>query len=80
MNCSRSTRGKITNYPTFAANPMAGTYYGGTPPWNNANLIGAIFRTIDRRQLIQQMLQGLAALAGNIPPDPGAHSVSPKRN
>jgi peptide/nickel transport system substrate-binding protein len=70
--------GKITNYPAFAANPMAGTYYGGTPPWNNANLIGAIFRTIDRRQLIQQMFQGLAALAGNIPPTQAAFGITEK--
>jgi peptide/nickel transport system substrate-binding protein len=69
---------KITNYPSFAANPMAGTYYGGTAPWNNANLIGAIFRTIDRRKLIQDMFQGLAALAGNIPPTQSAFSITEK--
>ena len=53
----------------FSANPMAGTYYGGEgSTWQDQRLIGAIFRTIDRRQLIQQMFQGRGALSGNVPP------------
>ena len=41
-------QGKIHDLPSFSANPMAGTYFGGAAPWNNPNLIGAIFRAYDR--------------------------------
>jgi ABC-type transport system substrate-binding protein len=61
-------KGQLADNPNFSANPMAGTYWGGSAPWNNPNLIGAIFRSIDRRGLIEQMFQGRAALAGNIRP------------
>ena len=69
-------KGKIRDEPTFAANPMAGTYYGGSKPWSDKNLIGAIFRTIDRRQMIQQILQGRAALSANVPPTQAAFTIS----
>jgi ABC-type transport system substrate-binding protein len=69
-------KGQIADHPSFAANPMAGTYWGGTPPWSNPNLIGAIFRSIDRRGLIDQMFQGRAALSGNIPPTQQAFAIS----
>ena len=71
-------KGQIYDNPAFSANPMAGTYWGGTPPWSDPNLIGAIFRSIDRRALIQQMFQGRAALAGNIPPTQQAFGITEK--
>ncbi len=60
--------GEMHNTPAFSANPIAGTYYGGAPPWNDQRLIGAIFRTLDRRLLMEQFVQGSGALSGNIPP------------
>ena len=60
--------GEMYNTPSFSANPVAGTYYGGAPPWNDERLIGAIFRTIDRRLLLEQLVQGSGAISGNIPP------------
>jgi peptide/nickel transport system substrate-binding protein len=70
--------GKITELKQFSANPQAGTYYGGAKPWNDPNLIGAIFRALDRRALINSLLQGKAALAGNIPPTQAAFGVNEK--
>ncbi len=69
---------QIYKFSNFAFNPLAGTYYGGAAPWNNRNLIGAIFRSIDRRALIQQLYQGNAALSGNIPPPQSAFGLSDK--
>lgn len=68
--------GKIYESKAFGGNPMAGTYYGGAAPWNNPNLIGAIFRAIDRRQLIDTILQGRGVLAGNVPPSQSAFALS----
>jgi peptide/nickel transport system substrate-binding protein len=68
--------GEMYETRTFSANPMAGTYYGGAPPWSDGNLIGAIFRTIDRRTLIEQLFQGSGALAGNIPPTQGSFGIN----
>ncbi|MCL4242713.1 MAG: ABC transporter substrate-binding protein [Dehalococcoidia bacterium] len=68
--------GKIYEAKAFGGNPMAGTYYGGAAPWNNPNLIGAIFRAIDRRQLIDTILQGRGVLAGNVPPSQSAFALS----
>jgi len=71
-------QGKITEYKQFSANPQAGTYYGGAAPWNNPNLIGAIFRAFDRRALIQSLLQGNAVLSGNVPPTQAAFTITEK--
>jgi peptide/nickel transport system substrate-binding protein len=68
--------GEIYETRTFSANPMAGTYYGGSPPWSDGNLIGAIFRTIDRRLLIEQLFQGSGALSKNIPPTQGSFGIT----
>jgi ABC-type transport system substrate-binding protein len=70
--------GKITELKAFSANPQAGTYYGGAKPWNDPNLIGAIFRALDRRALINSLLQGKAALSGNIPPTQAAFGINEK--
>ncbi len=70
--------GKIYEKPSFSANPMAGTYYGGTKPWSDPNLIGAIYRTIDRRALIQQMFQGRGVLAAEPPPTQQAFTIAEK--
>ncbi|MEO8540469.1 MAG: ABC transporter substrate-binding protein, partial [bacterium] len=70
--------GKINEIKTFSANPQAGTYYGGSKPWNDPNLIGAIFRAFDRRSVINSLLQGKAALAGNIPPTQAAFGINEK--
>jgi peptide/nickel transport system substrate-binding protein len=55
--------GEIYDQSNFVANPMAGTYYAGTPPWSDHRTVGAFFLTIDRRSLIQQMFQGRAAMS-----------------
>jgi ABC-type transport system substrate-binding protein len=70
--------GKINELKAFSANPQAGTYYGGSAPWNNPNLIGAIFRAFDRRSLINSLLQGKAALSGNNPPTQSAFGIAEK--
>ncbi len=70
--------GKITELKAFSANPQAGTYYGGSKPWNDPNLIGAIFRAFDRRSLINSLLQGKAALSSNIPPTQAAFGIAEK--
>jgi len=70
--------GKIFEVKQFSANPQAGTYYGGAAPWNNPNLIGAIFRAFDRRAIINSLLQGKAALAGNIPATQAAFGINEK--
>ena len=77
-NLLKELSGKITEIKAFSANPQAGTYYGGAAPWNNPNLIGAIFRAFDRRALINSLLQGKAALSGNIPPTQSAFSINEK--
>ncbi len=53
----------------------AGTYYGGAAPWNDPNLIGAIFKAYDRRQLIQQFHGGRGAMAGSVPPTQAAFGI-----
>jgi peptide/nickel transport system substrate-binding protein len=68
--------GKITETKSFSANPQAGTYYGGAAPWNNPNLIGAIFRALDRRAMVNSLLQGKAVLAGNNPPTQSAFAIN----
>ncbi|MGE5594503.1 MAG: ABC transporter substrate-binding protein [Hyphomicrobiales bacterium] len=71
-------KGQITETKAFAGNPQAGTYYGGAAPWNNKNLIGAIFRAVPRRDMIQSLLQGKAVLAGNVPPAQQAFTIDEK--
>jgi len=70
--------GKIQDIPSFSANPIAGTYFGGAAPWNNPNLMGAIFRAFDRRQLIQQFHGGRGAISGSIPPTQSAFRIDEK--
>ena len=70
--------GKIYESKVFSGNPQAGTYYGGAKPWNDPNLIGAIFRAFDRRALINSLLQGKAALSGNVPPTQSAFGITEK--
>jgi hypothetical protein len=72
-------KGQILDRPGFSANPIiAGSYYGGAAPWNNENLIGAYFRAVDRRQLVQQFHGGRGAISGSIPPSQGAFAISEK--
>ncbi len=61
---------------SFSANPMAGTYYGGSPPWSDKRLIGAIFKVIDRRQMVEILFQGSGAISGNIPPAQAAFGIT----
>jgi len=68
--------GKVFEQKQYAANPQAGTYYGGAAPWNNQNLIGAIFRTFDRYTLANSLEQGLAVVCGNIPPSQPAYGIT----
>ena len=77
-NLKKELAGKIYETKVFAGNPQAGTYYGGAAPWNNPNLIGAIFRAFDRRSLINSVLQGKGALAGNVPPTQSAFGITEK--
>ncbi len=67
---------QIRERKVFSANPQAGTYYGGAAPWNNPNIIGAIFRALNRRDLVQSLLQGKAALSGNVPPTQSAFGIN----
>jgi peptide/nickel transport system substrate-binding protein len=60
--------GKIYEKSTFVANPVSGTWYGGAPPWSDLNLVGAMYRAMDRRALVEQLLQGRGAIAGYAPP------------
>lgn len=72
-------KGKVYERTNFSANPIiAGSYYGGAAPWNNPNLIGAYFRGIDRRQLIQQFHGGRGVISGSIPPSQGAFGLTEK--
>jgi peptide/nickel transport system substrate-binding protein len=59
----------------FSGNPMAGTYYGGALPWSDLRLIGAVFKSIDRRLMVQQLFQGSGAITGNIPPTQAAFAI-----
>ncbi|MGE4056495.1 MAG: ABC transporter substrate-binding protein, partial [Vicinamibacterales bacterium] len=77
-NLNKELAGKIYETKVFSGNPQAGTYYGGAAPWNNPNLIGAIFRAFDRRSLVNSLLQGKAALAGNVPPTQSAFGIPEK--
>ncbi|OAI40140.1 hypothetical protein AYO38_06425 [bacterium SCGC AG-212-C10] len=60
--------GKVREKVAFGTNPVSGTYYGGTAPWQDQRLIGAIFQIMDRRGLVQQLHQGRGAISGNVPP------------
>jgi ABC-type transport system substrate-binding protein len=72
-------KGKITNSPGFSANPILGFQgFGGAPPWNNPNLMGALMKAYDRRQLIQQFHGGRGAMSGMIPPTQGAFGIDEK--
>lgn len=72
-------KGKARESTNFSANPIiAGSYYGGAEPWSNPNLIGAYFRAIDRRQVIQQIHGGRGAISGSIPPSQGAFGLTEK--
>jgi ABC-type oligopeptide transport system substrate-binding subunit len=57
--------GKTSLTKAFAANPQAGTYAAGGPPWNDPRRIGAIFKAFDRRALVNTVFQGQAGLTGN---------------
>ncbi len=68
--------GQIQDRPGFSANPIAGTYYGGSGSvWADKRLVEAIFRAYDRRQLIQQFHGGRGAMSGNIPPTQAAFRI-----
>ena len=60
--------GKIYEKKVFTPNPVLSAWYGGAPPWQDQRLIGAIMGAMDRRGLIQQLLQGRGAIAAFIPP------------
>ncbi len=70
--------GKITHTKSFSANPQAGTYAAGGPPWNDPKKIGAIFMALDRRSVITSLLQGQASLSGNVPPPQAAFGINEK--
>lgn len=61
---------------SFSANPMGGTYYGGALPWSDKRLIGAIFKVIDRRQMVEILFQGSGAMCANIPPSQSAFGIT----
>ncbi len=72
-------KGKIRDVPSFSSNPIiCGSYHMGGAPWNNPNLIGAIFRAYDRRLLIQQFHGGRGAISGSIPPTQAAFGIPEK--
>jgi ABC-type transport system substrate-binding protein len=55
---------EVHTIKNFIGNPIVGTFYGGAPPWQDQNLIGAIIQTLDRRGLLQQIYSGNGAIAG----------------
>jgi ABC-type transport system substrate-binding protein len=61
-------QGKIYEVKVFTPNPVLSAWYGGAPPWQDQRLIGAIMGVMDRRGLIQQLLQGRGAISAWIPP------------
>jgi peptide/nickel transport system substrate-binding protein len=61
-------KGQVTTIKNFIPNPVTGTYFGGAPPWNDPRLIGAIYRTMDRRDLVQQIYQGNGVISAFVPP------------
>ncbi|MCK9520109.1 MAG: ABC transporter substrate-binding protein [Dehalococcoidia bacterium] len=69
-------KGQITEARYFAGNPQAGTYYGGAAPWNNKNLMGGLFKALDRRALVAGVLQGKGAMSGNVPPPQAAFTIN----
>ncbi len=72
-------KGKIQDVPSYSANPIiAGSFYIAAPPWNNENLMGAIFRAYDRRLLIQQFHGGRGAMSGSVPPTQAAFGLAEK--
>ncbi len=70
--------GKIFEQKQYSANPQAGTYYGGAAPWSNQNLIGGIFRALDRYSIANSLEQGLAVVCGSIPPSQAAYGIDEK--
>jgi ABC-type transport system substrate-binding protein len=60
--------GKIYEVKVFTPNPVLSAWYGGAPPWSDQRLISAIMRVMDRRGLIQQLLQGRGAISAWMPP------------
>lgn len=73
---AKTYEGKAYIQRSFGANPHAGGYFGGAEPWSNKNLIGALYRVLDRRLLLQQLLGGAGVLAGNVPPTQTAFALS----
>ncbi len=71
-------KGKITHTKVFVANPQAGTYSAGGPPWNDPKKIGAIFMALDRRAMITSVFQSQAALTGNTIPPQAAFGMTEK--
>jgi ABC-type transport system substrate-binding protein len=60
--------GKIYETKVFTPNPIASTFYGGAPPWQDQRLIGAIMQVMDRRGLVQQLVGGNGTMSAWIPP------------
>jgi ABC-type transport system substrate-binding protein len=75
---SNRLKGKIYVTKIFTPNPVTGTYYGGSAPWQDQRLIGAIYQTMDRRSLIQQLLQGNGAISAFIPPAWSPYALAEK--
>ncbi|MBI2767551.1 MAG: hypothetical protein HYX53_16770, partial [Chloroflexi bacterium] len=75
---SSRLKGKIDVQKAFSGNPQAGTYSVQTPPWNDPRRIGAIFKAFDRRSVVNSLLQGQAALSGNVPPPQAAFGITEK--
>jgi peptide/nickel transport system substrate-binding protein len=65
---SKRLQGQVYSKKIFTANPVLGTFYAGAPPWQDLRLPGAIQQIMDRRGLIQQLLQGRGAISSNVPP------------
>jgi len=61
-------KGQVSTIKNFVPNPVTGTYYGGAAPWNDERLIGAIYQTMDRRDLVQQIYQGNGLISAFVPP------------
>ena len=57
-------KGQVFETSSFTSTGIGGYYNAGGPPWNNPNLIGAIYRAFNRKQWIQQIHSGQGIQSG----------------
>ena len=58
----------VNTIKNFIPNPITGTFYGGAAPWKDERLIGGIYQTLDRRDMVQQIYGGNGLISAFVPP------------